>query len=228
MNKDFFAIVPARGGSKGIPNKNMVELGGIPLIQHTINAIKESKIEDFVVTTDSESIIKYCESNNYNYVVRPTDLAQDDSKAIDVVNHVTKQLKKQYEYIVYLQPTSPFRNYKHINKAIELVLNDPSADSLVSVVKVPHNFIPESIMELNGKYLNEFSNDKIYQRQFKPTYYARNGAAIYVTKRKRLKDYIFGGKILCLEMDKFESIDIDEYCDLELASMYLKLKNGKK
>ena len=226
MRGDFFAIIPARAGSKGIKNKNMIDLNGVPLIQHTINSVIASKIDDFVISTDSQKLINYCLKKGYDYIKRPNEISKDESKAIDVVNHVLETKKINHPYIVYLQPTSPLRTEIHINEAMELILKNPEANSLVSVVNIPHNFVPKSLMKNKNGYLVEIDNSKIYNRHQKEEYYARNGAAIYITKRVNIKDYIFGGKILGYKMSKIESIDIDEESDLKLASLLLKNKNG--
>lgn len=228
MKNNFFAIIPARAGSKGIPNKNMKDLNGIPLIQYTINAVLASQIEEFIISTDSKEIIKYCIERGYNYLVRPEEFSQDDSKAIDVINHVIESKKINHEYIIYLQPTSPLRTEYHINESIELIDRTPEADSLVSIVNVPHNFVPESLMKIKDDFLYEISDTKVYNRQKKPDYYARNGAAIYITKRKNLKHFIFGGNILGYKMGKIESLDIDDDSDLNLARIILKNKNDIK
>ena len=228
MKNNFFAIIPARAGSKGIPNKNMKDLNGIPLIQYTINAVLASQIEEFIISTDSKEIINYCIERGYNYIVRPEEFSQDDSKAIDVINHVIESKKINHEYIVYLQPTSPLRTEYHINESIGLIESTPEADSLVSIVNVPHNFVPESLMKIKDGFLYEISDTKIYNRQKKPDYYARNGAAIYITKRKNLKHFILGGNILGYNMGKIESLDIDDDSDLNLAKIILKNKNDIK
>ena len=225
MKNNFFAIIPARQGSKGITNKNMIDLNGIPLIQYTINAVLASKINEFIISTDSKEIIDYCIEREYDYIVRPSEFSQDESMSIDVINHVIETKTIKHEYIVYLQPTSPLRTEYHINESIELIKKHPDANSLVSVVNVPHNFIPESLMKSNDGYLYEIDDMKIYNRQKKPSYFARNGAAIYITKRENLKDYIFGGKILGYKMGKIESLDIDEETDLNLARLILNNKD---
>lgn len=228
MKNSFFAIIPARAGSKGIPNKNMKDLNGIPLIQYTINAVLASQLTDFIISTDSKEIINYCICRGYDYIVRPEEFSQDDSKAIDVINHVIESKKINHEHIVYLQPTSPLRTEKHIDESVELFERTPEADSLVSIVNVPHNFVPESLMKIKNGFFYEISQSKVYNRQKKPDYYARNGAAIYITKRKNLKHYIFGGNILGYKMGKIESLDIDDDLDLKLAEIILKYKNDIK
>ena len=127
--------------------------------------------------------------------------------------------------IVTLQPTSPLRNQTHIDEAIDLISKDDNADSLVSVTKVAHNMVPESIMKINSSgYLVDYlkQKTKVLRRQDKKRYFARNGAAIYITKYEKIQDYVFGGKIIPYYMNEIESIDIDSIDDLLIAELYLK------
>ena len=94
-------------------------------------------------------MINYCLKKGYDYIKkRPNEISKDESKAIDVVNHVLETKKINHPYIVYLQPTSPLRTEIHINEAMELILKNPEANSLVSVVNIPHNFVPKSLMKI--------------------------------------------------------------------------------
>jgi CMP-N,N'-diacetyllegionaminic acid synthase len=124
-----------------------------------------------------------------------------------------------------LQATSPMRTAKHINEAIELFSKNKEADSLVSVVQVPHNFSPEKVISVSGKYLS--GNNKIKQRQEVEVMYARNGAAIYITKVEKLNKYIFGGKVLPYLMSKISSFDIDDTEDWEIVKILIKYREKK-
>ena len=226
----ILGVIPARGGSKGIKRKNIKNIAGKPLIQWTIDVAKKSNyITELVVSTeDSEIASLSLELGATVPFLRPDSLANDDSKTIDVVNYVVDRLESEYnkyfDYIIILQPTSPLRTLSHINEAIQMILNDKSADSLVSCIKVPHIFHPDSIMMLNEKnYLENFTLDKTLpsRRQDKSTLFARNGAAIYITKRNKIKDFIFGGNLLCYEMPIECSIDIDDIEDFVTAEKYL-------
>ena len=110
-----------------------------------------------------------------------------------------------------LQPTSPLRTNVHINQAIKLFMSDDHTDSLVSVVEIPHNFTADKQMTYDGVYLSVERNIK--RRQDVATRYARNGAAIYMTKYERVHEYILGGNILPFFMSKLESFDIDDMDD---------------
>tara|TARA_B100000161_G_C33550175_1_gene415009 strand:+ start:78 stop:776 length:699 start_codon:yes stop_codon:yes gene_type:complete len=222
------AIIPARGGSKGIKKKNLINFFGKPLIFWTINAAKKSKlISKIIISTDSEEIKNYSETLGIKIdKLRPKSLAMDHSKTIDVINFELERAEKNNffpDYIVTLQPTSPLRNEIHIDNAIKMILKDKNADSLVSCLNVPHNFSPESLMISNGKYIESLSkNKKVDRRQEKKKFIARNGAAIYITKRSKVGRYIFGGRIIPYFMSLIESIDIDCEDDLRLAYVFKK------
>lgn len=225
----FLAVIPAREGSVGLKNKNFKKLGGKPLIEYTINAAKKSKyLERFLVSTNDKKIINYCKKNKVNFIIRPKRLCLSNSKTIDAINHTLYILKKEGyipDYIVTLQPTSPFRNYKHVDDAIKLFKNNLSADSLVSCQKIPHKFNPNSCyMFKKNLFLKKFTtnNENIFIRQKKNKFFARNGAAIYITKIKHIKKFIFGKRILGYEMDEISSMDIDNLYDFRFAEFILK------
>ncbi|MEK9657113.1 MAG: acylneuraminate cytidylyltransferase family protein [bacterium] len=213
----YLAIIPARGGSKGIKYKNRKLLNGKPLIQYTIEAAQQSIINEVVVSTDDKEIASIAESLGVSVIMRPSELAKDDTPTLPVIQHALGQYAEQYNAIITLQPTSPLRTYKHINAAISLFEKDEHADSLVSVVKVPHNMVPEAMMKVEGSYIVNCVQNYKLRRQDKPNYLARNGAAIYITKREQLNYAIFGGKIIGYEMSKIDSLDIDEEDDFYIA-----------
>lgn len=225
----FLAIIPARGGSKGIKNKNIINFDNKPLIYWTILAAKQCKLIDrVVVSTDSKEIRNI--SVKFGALVpflRPKNISRDKSNTLDAIKYTIEKFAKDEnysaDYIITLQPTSPLRNKTNIEEAIEKILKDKKADSLVSCVSVPHNFLPESLMKLQGKYLKKFSKkSNSLRRQDKKKLLARNGAAIYITKSKNINKYILGGKILPYFMEYKNSIDIDTEEDLEIALLFKK------
>lgn len=224
----FLAVIPARGGSKGIPDKNITDVAGKPLIEWTIKAAKEcSSIHKIVVSTDSEVIADVARKSGVEVCMRPPELSQDGTPTLPVIHHVYENVKKlgqDFDAVVTLQPTSPLRTANHLKHAIEYFISHPEADSLVSVVKIPHQYNPESLMIERNNFFVPLNLQAPTRRQDKPVYYARNGAAIYITRISRLNDYIWGGKILGFEMDKLSSIDIDDAEDLQIASALLKTK----
>jgi len=216
-------IIPARGGSKGIPQKNIKILCGKPLIQYTIEAALASKIDRIVVSTDDLEIAEIAKKCGAEVMMRPSELAQDSTPTLPVLQDVVNRLNETFDFVFTLQPTSPLRTSKHIDEALELIARDVSADSLVSVVKVPHNCSPSSIMEMSNAYVFPVENEKIIlRRQEKPIFWARNGAAIYITRMNRLKEYIWGGNTLPYEMGKIESLDIDDMEDWQIIESIIQ------
>jgi N-acylneuraminate cytidylyltransferase len=155
-------------------------------------------------------------------ILRDQRLAQDDTPSLAVLQSLISTIGTEYDAIMTLQPTSPLRNFEHINQALDIFIKDESADSLVSVVRVPHNCLPEKIMYLDGLYLQ--GKNKPKRRQLTEHLYARNGAAIYITKIALLEECIFGGNVLPYVMNKLESFDIDDTEDWEIIEKFLSVK----
>jgi CMP-N-acetylneuraminic acid synthetase len=217
-------IIPARGGSKGIPNKNVKELNGKPLICYTIEATKGSMLNRIVVSTDCQRIAEVSENSGAEVILRPNHLAQDDTPTLPVIQNVLNNLSEKYDAVMVLQPTSPIRNLSHINEAISLFI-EKKTDSLVSVVKVPHNFNPESIYSLENDLLINYLNSdkKIFNRHNKKTYYARNGPAIIITKTEIIKNSnsFYGKTVTPYIMSVEDSFDIDEPIDFRITEALL-------
>ena len=211
----ILGVVPARGGSKGIPMKNVKQLNGKPLIAYTIEAALASNLDKIIVSTDCKEIAEVSRGYKVEVIMRTDKLAQDDTPTLPVLQDLISKIADKYDAVMTLQPTSPLRTVSHINEAISIFIDDATADSLVSVVKTPHNFMPEKLMTYDGKYLTGSSIVK--RRQDMSVVYARNGAAIYITKTDKLDQYIFGGKILPFFMNKLDSIDIDEMEDWNIV-----------
>ena len=223
------AIIPARGNSKSLRNKNMLKLNGKPLIYHTILSAKKSKnLDGYFVSSDNKNILKYCKSINCPTINRPKNISGDKTPMLAVLQHADKYLRKNYnirvDVFLVLQPTSPFRNHIDIDNSIEL-FKKKKPDSLVSTMKVPHNFEPYSQYEQVNKFkVIDFmkSKQKITRKQDKVKTLARNGA-IYITSRKNLKKYIFGGKTIHYPMKFYKSLDIDYLEDYIVAKKLFKL-----
>lgn len=211
----ILGIIPARGGSKGIPKKNIKLLNGKPLIAYTIEAALASNLDRVIVSTDCEEIAGISKEYGAEVMMRPSHLAEDKTPTLPVLQDVVTKLDERFDAIMTLQPTSPLRTVEDIDKSIEIFSSDKEADSLVSVVEVPHSYMPEKLMSFDGKYLT--GNREVKRRQEISTMYARNGAAIYITKTEKLGEYIFGGKILPYFMSKINSFDIDDIKDWEIV-----------
>ena len=220
-------IIPARGGSKSIPFKNIALLNGRPLISYTIEAALNSMIDEVVVSTDSEKIANISKKYGANTLKRKFKLSKDSTPTVEVLRDVYENMKDEnFDNVICLQPTSPLRNNKHINEALELFIsNQNDSGVLVSVIKTPHNFTPESLMKLKDNMLirNFKSTKNNLRRQDKKVYYARNGPAILIFNKKSLYyDNLYDGKTIPYIMSSIDSIDIDEPEDLSIAEALLR------
>lgn len=223
--KKILAVIPARGGSKGIPKKNITLINGKPLIQYTIDEALQSRyLDDIIVSTDSLEIASISKKLGAQVpYLRPTHLALDHSKSIDTLLHVIEEQNKlgfQYDYAVLLQPTQPLRKHWHIDQAIEKMISS-NQSSLVSISKVKEH--PLFIRELkeDGTVEPLLPNNSTVRRQDFPTYYRVNGA-IYINKIKELNhNTSLNDNTLGFIMDSEYDIDIDELVDLELLKYKL-------
>ncbi|MBY0145908.1 cytidylyltransferase domain-containing protein [Neobacillus niacini] len=222
--KSFLAVIPARGGSKGIPGKNIIEVYNKPLIQYTIDAALDSKYLDrIIVSTDSQSIAEVSLKCGAEIpFMRPETLSTDTSKTIDVLIHAIEELKKEgneYNYLVLLQPTQPLRTGHNIDEAIEMIINN-NEESLVSISEVSEH--PLLMRELNedGKLQNLLNMESTVRRQDFPKYYKVNGS-IYINEINinfNLNTSLNDNKLGYL-MNKENDIDIDDFFDLELFKL---------
>ncbi|MDQ5821936.1 MAG: acylneuraminate cytidylyltransferase family protein [Actinomycetota bacterium] len=214
-------LIPARGGSKGIPRKNLVELAGKPLAAWTIGAAcAASTLSRVVVSTDSEEIAALARELGANVLDRPDELAADETPMLEVVRHAVEALG-DCDVLVLLQPTSPLRRATHVDEAVSLLL-DSDADAVVSVVEVPHQFRPSSLMELRDGRLERLADATHTRRQDKPVVYARNGPAILALRPDRLGDDLYAGDLRPYVMAQRDSVDVDGPDDLELAEALLR------
>jgi CMP-N-acetylneuraminic acid synthetase len=219
------AVIPARGGSKRLPRKNLALLGGQPLISHTIRAaLLSTSISTVVVSTDELEIARL--SEDLGAVVlypRPAELATDTASTADVLRHVVSNLEGrgiEVEVVVLLQPTSPFRTSDHIDAALNLFYTS-NADALTSVRLATDH--PCWLWKKDGDYiipLNDLEHISLGRHQL-PQYYIENGA-IYVIKRSVLfQNGLYGSKVVPFIMSALESVDIDEPLDLAFAEFLL-------
>ena len=227
-------IVPARGGSKGISRKNLVSLHGRPLVAWTLDAARSARsLARVVVSTDDEEIAAEVRVHGGDVpFMRPVSLATDDTPVLNVVQHVIQELERRERWrpdvVVLLQPTSPLRTASHIDAAVDL-LQETGADSVVSVVEVPHQFHPVSVMRLKGDRLIPYEgNSTVTRRQDKPTLYGRNGPAVLVTRPAVLLEQgsLYGMDSRPFVMAPEESVDVDSLWELELAAWYLSQRDG--
>lgn len=224
----MLAVIPARGGSKGVPHKNIRDLDGKPLIAYTIEAAIKSKVFDkIVVSTDSFEIAEIAQRYGAEVpFIRPKDISGDFSSSDDSVLHAIDYFKrkgKEFEYVCKLQPTSPLRNKKHIMEAYQL-LKDSNSNFVVSVCECEHSPLWTGILD-EKKSLDVFINEYVKGacRQKLPKYYRLNGA-IYmgITEAFECNKSFFGKNGTAFIMNQEESIDIDNYFDFEIAKLLIK------
>ena len=225
------AIIPARGGSKGIPKKNIIELNGKPLIQYTLDMAKGSKyIDKIFLSSDDDEIIEVVNSlgvsSNYK---RPRVLADDNAKTVDVVIDSLEWLEENEDYIpdviLILQPTSPLRLSKDINEAI-IQFSKSSKECLVSVhemIEHPYECV-KGIDSSSWEYLENQKDYKTRRQDYSEKFYYINGAIYLVNIDFFKKNQVFiqKGNTDFYIMPHERGIDIDEYSDLRQAEFILK------
>ncbi|MDB9776530.1 acylneuraminate cytidylyltransferase family protein [Alphaproteobacteria bacterium] len=219
MNNKFVALIPARGGSKGVPGKNIRNLSGHPMISYSIIASKLSKkISETIVSTDSKEIAKIAKAYGASVpFMRPSAIAKDNSTDIEFVLHAINWFKKKRkfipEYWVILRPTTPLRNPKLINESVEKILKYKDSTSLVSVHEIPET--PAKMFGLNGNYLHglsPFDPRKEYytlpRQQFPPTFSGNGYVDIVRTSTIINNNMFYGDKILSFRTEEVNEIDV--------------------
>lgn len=225
QDNKILAVIPARGGSKRLPRKNVLELGGKPMIQWSIDAAHASKyISKIVVSTDNEEIAGLCEELEIDLLWRPDYLSTDKAKSDDVLIHAIKSMQGKYNFVILLQPTSPLRTTKDIDMAIELLF-EKKADAIISVCETEHSPLWSNTLPKNGN-MNDFINKSVKGKRSQdlPSYYRLNGA-IYIYDIEKLlseRSMFFNNNTFSYVMDRKKSIDIDEQIDLEFARLLMQ------
>jgi CMP-N,N'-diacetyllegionaminic acid synthase len=229
MSLQVLGIVPARGGSRGIPQKNIAPLGGRPLIAWTIQAARSSmRVSRLVVSTDDNEIARIAKQSGAEVpFLRPSELARDDTPGIAPILHTLNSLKAAEGYVpdmvMCLQPTSPFRSADDIDAAVELA-ERKNADAVVSVTSVDHHPDWMRCIDSEGR-LTEFGkpDPSISRRQDLPPVYALNGA-IYLAAGAVLlaRESWYTDKTYAYVMPEERSLDIDTPWQLRLADLILK------
>ncbi len=227
--KSYLALIPARGGSKRLPGKNILELAGKPLIAWTIEAALQCPyVDDVIVSTDDHEIKEVSEKYGARVpFLRPEEISSDQASSVQVVRHALDFLLSQsvvYDNIVLLQPTSPLRSGRHITEAIRL-MHSREANAIISVRKSDHsplwsNTLPENLS------METFLPEELKQTRSQdlPQYYSLNGA-IYICKTdvfNRENTLYPAEQVFAYVMDREDSIDIDEKMDLLLAATIME------
>ncbi|XMO86566.1 acylneuraminate cytidylyltransferase family protein [Algibacter sp. AS12] len=226
----ILGIIPARGGSKTVPGKNIKLLEGKPLIQYTVDVAKESKyLTNLILSSDDDAIIKV--ANQLNLEVpfkRPSNLAQDDSPTLPVIQHALSFYQDKgiyFDAICLLQATSPFKTTKFLDEAIKKFI-ESGADALVSVKKVPDEYNPHWTFKVNkvgGLELSTGEEKIIPRRQDLPTTYHRDGI-IYLTKSRVIleENSLYGSTLAYIQSPLTSNVNIDTMEDWLKAENYLK------
>lgn len=222
----IISIIPARGGSKSLPKKNILNLAGQPLITWTIKASLKSKyVSKTIVTSDNSEILEISHQSGAETILRPYELALDNTPTEPVIEHVLENIENinEYDYLILLQPTSPLRNEIDIDKAFELLLTK-SATALISVKEID-NKILKSFRTNKYGYLEGISNNAFpfMRRQDLPKVFMPNGA-IYIVKIDEFLKFnkLFTPKTIHYLMSEEKSYDIDTIEDLDNCNKILK------
>lgn len=225
----ILAIIPARAGSKRLPGKNSKLLFNKPLIQWTIEAAHQCQyLTDIIVSTDSKEVADIADKCGLTVpFMRPVECAGDKSTAIDVIEHVVSKLNaenRRYDYILWLQPTSPLRTVEDINGAIA-TLKDKNADAVISICECDHSPLWSNTLDDDANmdnFLPPFVKNNP-RSQALPDYFRLNGA-IYIANTAKLlqeKSFFLEKNVFAYKMAKESSIDIDSPLDFKLAELLL-------
>jgi len=233
------AIIPARGGSKGIPKKNIFPLAGKPLIAHSIeDSLNCSQIQRTLVSTDDSEIAEVARSFGAEVpFMRPSELAQDETPDLPVFLHALEWIHVQEgklpDLVVHLRPTTPLRPPGLIDKAIQMMVNDPQADCVRSIREPPQS--PYKMWQVEGKYLKPFiqlGTEESYnlpRQKLPPVYYHDGLLDVIRTSTIMEKKSVTGTRTLPLRINEsFLVVDIDQPVDLVMAEVLLKHNSEAK
>jgi len=220
------ALIPARGGSKGIPDKNLRSLGSKPLLQWAFEAAKDSGVvERVILSTDSEKIAELGRQIGIEVpFLRPAELAQDDTPMIAVLTHLLNFLSTSGEMpdaIMLLQPTSPLRRAEHLRAAARMLEDHPDADSVVAVTEVPRHYAPSYLMKITPQGSLDYyvpGAETLRRRQDAPAAYSRNGT-LYLFRVDSFEKHgdIYGKVCLPLMMSEADTLNLDSQEDWQEA-----------
>lgn len=221
----ILGIIPARGGSKGVPNKNTKLLGNKPLLQYTSEvALKSKLLSKVILSSDDDSIIQVAKDLGLEVPFkRPDNLARDTSPTLPVILHALSFFEEQgefYDAVCLLQVTNPFRSLTFLENSIKTFI-DKNTDSLISVLEVPHEYNPHWTFKIDNQECLRISTGEkeiIARRQELPKTYHRDGS-IYLTKTSVLKEQksLFGERISYIESSRDKHVNIDTMEDWKKA-----------
>ena len=216
------AIIPARGGSKGIPNKNLVEVNGKSLVARAINSAVKSGVVDFiVVSSDDQAILKAATAAGVIAIERPAELASDSAAIEDAISHALQKFSEDHQVpttLVLLQPTSPLRQASTISDAVRLFTDNGSSGSVYGVIEAEHHpyksFIAAETSLLPVGRIEDLSRS----RQELPKAYRQSGSIYVVAVQEFLATRsLFASPMRWIEVSREEAIDVDTPADLETA-----------
>lgn len=226
-NIDVLAIVPARGGSKRLPGKNLMELHGKPLIRWTLEAALDSQVIDLlIVSSDDEAILAEGDRLGVRTLKRPEFLATDTASTFDVLAHTLELLAEEGvrpKRLMLLQPTSPLRCALDIREAVQL-MNDTRAASIISVCPCEHSPLWSNVLA-SGACMDGFLRPELLNRRSQdlPDYYRLNGA-IYMAETEKFQSahgfFMSNSRAHLMPADR--SVDVDNYMDLKLCEFILE------
>ena len=227
---DKIAIIPARSGSKGLKDKNIIDLCGKPMIFYTMEAALETgEFSRVIVTTDSEKYGQIVSQANVEVIYRDENVSNDNASMFNVIEDLFNKIEVCFDYFVLLQPTSPLRNHVHIQEAIELFESRyDEFDFLVSMKEAEHNRLLVNRIDddLSLKYFDtDFAN---YRRQSYMEY-SPNGALFIGKPNAYLeKKHFFGKRAIAYKMSAQDSIDVDSEIDYRIAELFIKEKQKER
>jgi len=231
MENSCLAIIPARGGSKGIPRKNIVSLNGAPLISYTIGAaLASSSLSRVIVSSEDEEVLDISEGYGAEVIKRPLELAGDYSSVDALIFHCLDKLQKEEHFVpesfILLQPTSPLRTCSHIDEAVKLFI-EKSCQAVVSVFESTYHPLKSVKIDERG-FVAGLINDKYLSvpRQQLPKAYTPNGA-VFLTNTETYRKYrtFIPPETVPYFMSKSDSVDVDDMDDLEYAALLMKKRN---
>jgi len=236
----MIGLIPARGDSKGIKNKNIVELNGKPLIAYTIKAALDAeRIDRVIVSTDSKEVAKIARDCGAEVpFLRPGELARDDTPDLPVMRYAIDWLSDQEgytcDYLVYLRPTTPFKTGALIDAAADKIVSEETCSGLRTVTPAEGVHHPYWMYRKSDEHLVSFidglDRDRYYQRQLLPLCFRVNGVVDIVRAANIKRDILYGDRIAYYELTQEQSLDIDTEYDLKVAEFLMResRKGGSK
>ncbi len=236
MALNILAVVPVRGGSKGLKGKNILPLHGLPLVTYSIRALLGAREQFYkiIASTDDEKIAKVCEAAGCEVpFLRPKELAEDTTPSVDVMKHAVTEIEKKegvkIDWTLLVQATNPLVISEDVKAALKLI--SPECDSIVSVYQANH-YHPLRMMKIEGGRLVRFLSEEKEptRRQDLPSDAYRRNGSLYLTRRDVLfeKNSMFGDKLVPYVMPLERSIDIDNELDFQIAELMLERNERKR